>query len=313
MEQGAKSRGGGRVKAPRFQLLPRARTGDPRASALALFIQATLIAVILPALIVPVAVDLLRDDSGGPVMPERISFQVMLPTSGEAERRAPRDGGDGRDAAPDAAPAPALPIVAPINVPTTVPSAPAEPRDPVGVGPLVGSGGPAQGIRPSFTDQRLWVAPSAIIIAPIVPLTRSDTLRLMIQARAIAMMDSMSRLPSDAGRQGDWTMGRNGKRYGIDQGFIRLGSFSIPTAVLAMLPMNVQANPIAMERARRLNSMREEIQSQAARSIRDDEFRKAVRALRERKEKERREAEAARAPAPPATKAPNEMARPSDR
>ena len=290
MEQGKEPCGGWRVKAPRFRLLPHERTGDPRASVLALFIQATLIAIIVPTLIVPVAIDLMRDDSGGPVMPERISFQVMLPTGGEPERRPPRDGGDGREAAPDAPPAPIAPGIAPRDVPANVPAAPAEPRDPVGSGPLVGSGGPAQGIRPSFTDQRLWVAPSEIIIAPIVPLTRADTLRLMIQARAVAMMDSISRLPSDAGRQGDWTMDRNGKKYGIDQGFIRLGNFSVPTAVLAMLPMNVQANPIAMERARRLNSMREEIQSQAARSIRDDEFRKAVRALRERKEKERREA-----------------------
>jgi hypothetical protein len=204
------------------------------------------------------------------------------------------------------------PITAPSQVPTSVPAAPAEPRDPVGTGPLVGSGGPTQGIRPSFTDQRLWVAPSEIVIAPIVPLTRADTLRLMIQARAIALMDSVSRIPSDAGRQGDWTVDRNGKKWGIDQGFIRLGSFSIPTAVLAMLPMNAQANPIAMERARRLNSMREEIQSQAARAIRDDEFRKAVRALRERKEKERRDAEAARGPVAQPAKSPDAAGRPSN-
>jgi hypothetical protein len=284
---------------PRFHLLPRRRAGDPRASVLAFFVQLTLIAIVVPALIVPVAIDLLRDDSGGTVVPERISFQVLLPTDGATERRPPRDGGDGREVRPDAAQPEVPPIVAPTAVPATIP-VPAEPRDPVGVGPLVGSGGPAQGIRPSFTDQRLWVAPSEYVTAPIVPLTRADTLRLMIQARAIALVDSLSRLPSDAGRQGDWTVDRNGKKYGIDQGFIRLGNFSIPTAVLAMLPMNVQTNPIAMERARRLDSMRGEIQEQAARSIRDDEFRKAVRALRERKERERREAEAAaKGPGPP--------------
>jgi hypothetical protein len=154
----------------------------------------------------------------------------------------------------------------------------------------VGSGGPAQGIRPSFTDQRLWITPSPVVVGPIVPLTRADTLRNLLRTRALAVMDSLISLPSDAGRQGDWTVDRNGKKYGIDPGYIRLGNFSIPTAVLAMLPFNVQANPIAMERARRLNSLREEIQTQAARSIRDDEFRKAVNALRERKERERREA-----------------------
>jgi hypothetical protein len=71
---------------------------------------------------------------------------------------------------------------------------------------------------------------------------------------------------------------------------IRLGDFSLPTALLALMPLNVQANPIQNERAMRLNSMRSEIQYQAARMARDDEFRQAVRALRERKERERREA-----------------------
>ena len=301
----------------RFKLLPRRRDGDPRASAVAIFIQLTLISIIVPTLIVPLTVDFLRDDSGGPIVAERISFQVLLPTDGEAERRPARDGGDASEPSTDAAPVEPPPLVAPTTIPPRVPPASAEPRDPVGVGPLVGSGGPAQGIRPSFTDQRLWVTPSPVVIGPIVPLTRSDTLRSMLRLRALAVMDSMISLPSDAGRQGDWTVDRNGKKYGIDPGFIRLGNFSIPTAVLAMLPMNVQANPIAMERARRLNSLREEIQTQAARSIRDDEFRKAVNALRERKERERREAageDASSSPsAPTPTKTPGNTAQPRER
>lgn len=278
------------MKPTRFKLLPVRHESDPRASLVAIFIQLTLIAIIVPTLIVPLAVDFLRDDSGGTIIPERISFQVLLPTDGEPERRPARDGGDGTEPAPAAPPYEMPPVVAPVSVPTTLPTPPAEPRDPVGVGPLVGSGGPAQGIRPSFTDQRLWVTPSPVVVAPIVPLTRADTLRNLLRNRAVAVMDSMLSLPNDAGRQGDWTVDRNGKKYGIDPGFIRLGNFSLPTAVLAMLPLNIQANPVAMERARRLNSLREEIQTQAARSIRDDEFRKAVQALRERKERERREA-----------------------
>ncbi len=299
----------------RFQLLPSRRDGDTRAFVVAVFIQLTFIAIIVPTLIVPLAVDFLRDDAGGPIVTERISFQVLLPTDGESERRPARDGGDASEPSTDAALVEAPPIVAPSVVPPRVPPPRAEPRDPVGVGPLVGSGGPAQGIRPSFTDQRLWVTRSRVVIAPIVPLTRSDTLRNMLRSRALAVMDSMISLPSDAGRQGDWTVDRNGKKYGIDPGFIRLGNFSIPTAVLAMLPMNVQANPIAMERARRLNSLREEIQTQAARSIRDDEFRKAVQALRERKERERSEAagEDASSAAPAPAKTPSNSTPPRER
>ncbi|MFZ9898568.1 MAG: hypothetical protein ACO3F5_03930 [Gemmatimonadaceae bacterium] len=80
----------------------------------------------------------------------------------------------------------------------------------------------------------------------------------------------------------------------MDPQYIRLGKYSIPTALLALLPLNVPANGLEMERARRLSSMRSEIMEQAERRARDDDFYAAVRALRERKERERREAEAAR-------------------
>jgi hypothetical protein len=274
----------------KFRLIPRRDGSDARVSALAVFIQLTLIAIIVPTLIVPVAMDFLRDDAGNPIVTERLSFEVLLPTDGAAERRPARAGGDGRDVSESASPPPEL--VAPIEVPASVPVAP-EPSDPVGVGPLVGGGGPTRGIRPSFTDQRLWVEPSAVVVAPIVPLTRADTLRLMLQERAIALLDSLDSVPDDRGRQGDWTRTIGGRKYGIDRHMIRVGPVSIPTMALAMLPLNVQGNPQMMERARRLDSMREEIQLQAARGVRDDEFRKAVNALRERRERERRERAAA--------------------
>ena len=287
------------MKKPRFLLLPIRRTGDPRVSVLAAFVQLTLIAIVVPALIVPVAWDLLRDDAGRQIVPERISFMVALPTDGTAEREPARAGGDGRPPS-DAAPTEAPPLPALGDVPTGVPVAPGEAPPSEGVGPLIGGGGPLRGIQPTFTDQRLWVSPSDIVIAPIVPLTRADTLRLMLRRRAIAFVDSLARLPVDpAGRQGDWTFERGGKKYGVDGQFIRLGDFTIPTNLLALLPMNVQGNPMALERARNLDAMRLQIVEQAARSIRDEEFRNAVNALRERKERERREAEAARRPPQP--------------
>ncbi len=278
------------MKLPRLRLLPKSQSGDPRASAVAILIQATLIAIIVPMLIVPAAWDFLRDDAGESVMPEQISFLVELPTDGVPQREAARAGGDGR-AVTDESPAAAEPLVAPTAVPTDLSPAPAEREPAGGVGPIIGGGGVLQGIQPTFTDQRLWIPHGDIVTAPLVPLTRADTLRAMLQQRAIAYVDSLSRLPADErGRMGDWTIDRNGRKYGIDGQFIRLGNFSIPTQILALLPMNVQGNPMAMERARRLNTMREEIQGQAARSIRDEEFRKAVDALRERRERERRAA-----------------------
>ena len=67
---------------------------------------------------------------------------------------------------------------------------------------------------------------------------------------------------------------------------------SIPTAILAMLPINVTGNPTTYERERTLTSRHDEIFEQAQRGINDADFQKAVRSIRERKERERREAEA---------------------
>lgn len=273
-------------------LLPR-RRGDPRASLVAFLMQAAIIAIIVPSLIVPIAYDLLRDDSGRVATPERISYIVAVPDRART-LEAPVAGGDGREPGGVESRVISEPIFAPTEVPTGVPVAP-EPRpaeDPLGVGPLVGGGGPTRGVRPSFTDARLWAPSAEEVFAPAVPLTRADTLRAMIAERANAHLDSMASV--QPGRApGDWTFEHNGQKYGIDSKYIRLGKFSIPTALLAALPLNQQANPIAAERIQRLNSMRGEIQYQAARMAREDEFNDAVRALRERKERERK-AEAAR-------------------
>ncbi len=300
MEQGALSGGGGRVNARRrIRLLPRIH-GDRRASVAAFIVQFIIIAIVVPAFVVPVAFEFLRDDDGRIVSPERISFITAVPEGGRRTAEPKRDGGDGRETSEQPAPAaePALapvPVfVAPVGVPSELPptSNRASEPDP-GVGPLVGGGGPTKGIRPSFTDPRLWRSPSDEVFSPLIPRTRADSLRAVLHATAEAFVDSLVRSAGPEGRApGDWTFERNGKKYGIDPRYIHLGKFSIPTVALALLPMNVQANPIAMERAARLNSMRSEILDQASRMQREDEFRDAVRALRERKEKEHREAEA---------------------
>lgn len=293
MEQGEESGGRRRVKRRRgVQLLPKRRSGDPRASAIAFGLQLLLLVIVVPAFLVPIAYDWLRDDSGRPIAPEVIRFEVMLPTGGEASREAPRDGGDGRPLDEALPPSDPTPIVAPTGVPSALPAAPSTPA-PVsgGYGDIVGDGGPIRGLRPTFTDQRLWVKPSAVVVSPVVPLTRADTLRLMLERSIIAYADEVAREnPSGGRRPGDWTFDAGGKKWGVDRGMIRLGDFSLPTPILGMLALNnVQANPIAMERAKRLDAMRGEILEQAARQMRDDEFDRAVRALRERRDRERRE------------------------
>ena len=75
----------------------------------------------------------------------------------------------------------------------------------------------------------------------------------------------------------------------FDKQFIRLGKFSIPTPLLALLPFNrVQANPIAAEEGRKQLAMRMDIMEHAQAAMNEEEFRRAVKAIRERKEREKR-------------------------
>ncbi len=168
---------------------------------------------------------------------------------------------------------------------------------------MIGGGGPTRGVRPSYNDPRLWLPTGPVVSAPMQPTTRAESLYTMLAEKIRLMNDSIALARGNPRAPGDWTVNLGGKKYGIDQQFIRLGKFSIPTAVLGMLPLNVQANPIAMERARVMSGMSREIQDQALRVSRDDDFRAAVRALRARKDKERREAQA-KAETPPAPAKP---------
>lgn len=276
----------------RLRLLFPRQGGDRRASLLAFSVQVALIAIIVPSFVVPIAVDLLRDDAGRLVTPERISYVVAVPPGEGSPEEAPRDGGDGRAPAENPSDVqPLAPIVAPADVPSGVPTAPSAPaEDPGGIGPLTGGGGPTRGVRPSFNDRRIWLPHAEVIHAPAVPLTRTDSMRVELAERIVAFEDSLRRADPQGRAPGDWTFDIGGKKYGIDQRMIRLGDFSIPTALLALMPMNAQGNPIARERNLRLGWMRAEIMEQASRVQRDDEFRQAVRDLRARKERERREA-----------------------
>ncbi len=257
--------------------------------------------VLLRSLEIPSVLLELFSNRGQPVVVERIGFLALPRTAGGTGQTA-HAGGDNRPDRGKPAEAPAPVLVAPSAVPTTVPSAPSAAAKPEGgSGEVVGEGGATRGIRPSYSDPRLWLPPGAVVTAPMrAPRTKADSLYDMLAGKIRILNDSVAA----AGPQrapGDWTFkDSKGRKYGIDQQFIRLGKFSIPTAVLALLPLNAQANPIQMERQRTMNQMTREIQEQAARYTRDEEFKAAVKALRARKDRERAEAQAkAKASTPP--------------
>jgi hypothetical protein len=219
-----------------------------------------------------------------PPEPQATHVTYVRMAADSAVRR--REGGDNRRATTGPV---AAPLVAPSEVPSALPPEPSKPAAAAapaegGRGPVVGAGGPTQGVTPQFIDPRLW-APSEPV--QVRPKTSTERLDSAIASQVHHLQDSLAALgPQRA--EGDWSWkGKDGKKYGIDQRYIHLGNFSIPTALLALLPFNVQGNPTTYEAARRIGSIRAEIIAQEARAARDEEFNLAVKELRERKQKER--------------------------
>lgn len=249
--------------------------------------------VIVQSLLVPTRfTSLFTRERRAPVPVERIGF-VSIPR-GAGPAVAGRRGGDGSPVT--AVPAPAL--VAPSVIPDRIPTAPAaSAAAPVaGTGPLVGGGGPTRGVRPSYTGPEVWATPGRILTAPR---TTAQVIDDAIRADVGAITDSVLALGPRRDPT-DWTVERGGRKWGIDQRAIRLGPVSIPTALLALLPINAQANPITTQRERQINYMQRDIAFHAQRALNENEFKTAVRNLRLRKERERAEQQKEREPEAPA-------------
>lgn len=211
--------------------------------------------------------------------PEQISY-VTLPSAGGGGAAEQQPG-------PAAAPRPSRPLRAPSTVPNAVPTPTPEARPAEGAAGGTGTGtgnGLRQGISPSFEDPRVWLPPGEVRAAPKSPSERLDSALVSVLR---THQDSLNALAESQGRQpGDWTFEKGGKKWGIDRNKIYIGDHSIPTAILALLPLNSGSNPVKNREERALNAQRLEIQEQAQRAMNEEEFREAVKRIRERKERE---------------------------
>jgi hypothetical protein len=210
---------------------------------------------------------------------ERVGF-VRLAQPGEKPTPG-KAGGDGR---PEVSRA--IHVTPPTSVPTMIPAPAAavtKPTEEGGTGPLVGGGGPVRGVRPNYSDGRLWTPPQPIISPPK---TVAQTIDSLIADAIAPYNDSVARVAQQRDPT-DWTIKKGGYKWGIDRRAIHLGPFSVPTALLAMLPLNIQGNPTTMERDRTYAAMNRDITWHAQQAINDADFMKAVRSIRERKERER--------------------------
>jgi len=232
---------------------------------------------------------------------QRIGFLRLPKSTGPAV--AGKSGGDNR---PESR-TPARKLVAPAFVPSSIPPATSQPlataQEEQGSGPLVGSGGPARGIKPVYTGPRVWAAPGDIVVAPKSAKERLDSAIVSI----IAPYNDSIAAASGQKKPGDWTFEKDGRKYGIDPQYIRLGKVSIPTALLALLPINTTGNPTLADRNKLQNQLHSDIFWNAQRGMNEVDFKKAVKSIRERKERERAQAEKkARQADQPAAQSPAE-------
>jgi hypothetical protein len=219
---------------------------------------------------------------------EQVSYVAVSPAGGAT-------GGTSAGTPPARATRPSSGLVAPLRVPGAVaPAAPGTSGTPGGIVGGTGAGGgigPTTGIVPGDPDPRLSTEPRVFQPAPKSHAQRVDS---AVKATIYAFSDSVARAAASAGRApGDWTFGKDGRKWGIDGNKIYLGKFAIPSAVLAALPIRVQGNPGESIANRLSGAQRSDVLVHAASQAHDAEFKTAVKRIRERKDRERRERMAA--------------------
>jgi hypothetical protein len=188
--------------------------------------------------------------------------------------------------------APALPAVT--SIPASVP-APAPPVSPSNS--AIGSGGAAGaaardpgigfGLRPGIPDGRLATNPSAV---PRQPETETAKAERVLASYYQQYLDSARAAMNNPQRQpGDWSWGgKDGDKWGWDQNGIHVGGITIPNIVLAALPMNVGPTGPSPVDVRANDFVRADLAYQS-RLMSEDEFKSAVKRVRERVDRERRE------------------------
>ena len=185
------------------------------------------------------------------------------------------------------------PLLAPSVTPTTLPPI-APPTASVGAisGTGTGTGGAppgiATGVEPALPDPRIELKPNTHRL-PLTPAQRNDS---AVKAIYMAYREAEVAAEANRGRSPrDWTVERNGQKYGLDSQYIYLGKFKVPSAILAALPFNyagVDGNRIIQ--ARNADWIRNDIYSHSQ-GMSEDDFRAAIKRIRERKDRERKDGE----------------------
>jgi hypothetical protein len=183
-------------------------------------------------------------------------------------------------------------LLAPTITPTTLP--PIAPPT-ISVGAVAGTGagsgaapvGAATGLEPALPDSRIELKPNSLRL----PLTTAQKTDSAVKAIFMAYREAEVVAEENRGRSPkDWTIERNGQKYGLDSQYIYLGKFKLPSAILAALPFNYGGvDGTRLIQARNADWIRNDIYIHSQ-GLSEDDFRAAVRRIRERKDKEKAEA-----------------------
>lgn len=146
-------------------------------------------------------------------------------------------------------------------------------------------------LRPAYGSGRLWVRPlpmspreMASVVTGKSPAQVADSVVALVVQQ---YLDAIAAERADpANRPPSWTTNIAGQKVGVDGQWIYIGPLKLPTALLALLPINLQGNPTQAEMNKRFSAMREDLFFAARRAATLEEFKKNVAILRQQKQYE---------------------------
>jgi hypothetical protein len=154
------------------------------------------------------------------------------------------------------------------------------------------AGGAVPYLEPAYAGGKVWVKPLPMtpreITEALTGKSRAQIDDSIVNRIVQTYLDEMAREHSiNLQNPPSWTTTIGGQKVGVDQRWIYLGSIRIPAALLALLPIHLQANPTAYEFNQRLQQMRDDLFEAARRSASYDDFKEAVKELRAETQRQR--------------------------